>query len=214
MVLRWSVAAWLDQGHGPEMVGRGVARCCRGHVAHHQVGRAGKGGAQALRRLRLAHVADEKVRPGEGLDRLQVDADHLTPGHLPSGPRERDLGPAAGRRAQVEHQGATPDEAQLVVHLGQLEGGARPVAAALGFLHIGVAELALQPARRGGAAPLGGADLLFQAAPGKPAGGRAAAPALGPSLPAAAHATGATAHDAGAQGLARTAPATGAWAAP
>ena len=46
----------------------------------------------------------------------------------------------------------------LVVDLGELEGGARAIAFALGARHIGIVELALEPAARGERAPLAGLD--------------------------------------------------------
>ena len=56
------------------------------------------------------------------------------------------LAPAARRRAEVDDALAWLQEAVLGIDLGQLEGRPRTVALALGGCHVGVVELALQPA--------------------------------------------------------------------
>ena len=58
----------------------------------------------------------------------------------------RHLAPAAGRGAEIDHARAGLEQMMLVVDLGELEGGARAEALALGPRHIGIVELALEPA--------------------------------------------------------------------
>ena len=57
----------------------------------------------------------------------------------------RDLAPAAGRGAEIDHARAGLEQMMLVVDLDQLEGGARAKALALGARHIRIVELALEP---------------------------------------------------------------------
>src|SRR5262249_49959222 len=84
-------------------------------------------------------------------------------------PLDRDLDPAAGRAAEVDHARARPQEAELVVELQELEGGARAVAALAGLGDIRVVELALQPALRGDGAPARGPDAHRGAPAGRAA---------------------------------------------
>ena len=81
----------------------------------------------------------------------------------------RHLAPAAGRGAEVDHARAGFQEMMLVVDLGQLEGGARAKALALGARHIGIVELALQPERGRQRALLGGLDPHLERALAAPA---------------------------------------------
>ena len=57
----------------------------------------------------------------------------------------RDLAPAAGRGAEIDHGLAWLEQAMLVVDLDQLVGRARAIAVALGLRDIGIVELPLQP---------------------------------------------------------------------
>src|SRR5262249_39298477 len=66
----------------------------------------------------------------------------------------RDLGPAARRRAEVDHARAFFEQAMLVVDLDQLERGAAAKTFALGPRHVGIVELPLEPAPRGDRAAL------------------------------------------------------------
>ena len=60
----------------------------------------------------------------------------------------RDLAPAAGRGAEIDDAQARLQQMVAVVDLDQLVGGARAIALGLGALHVGVVEVALQPAAR------------------------------------------------------------------
>src|SRR6185503_1858019 len=61
---------------------------------------------------------------------------------------DRDLGPAAGRRAQIDDSLARLQQPRLVVDLAELERRARTQATPLGLVHIGIVELARQPLAR------------------------------------------------------------------
>ena len=58
--------------------------------------------------------------------------------------------PAAGRGAEIDDARAGLQQAVLVVDLDQLVGRARAIALALGGGHVGIVELPLEPALRGG----------------------------------------------------------------
>ena len=60
----------------------------------------------------------------------------------------RDLAPAAGRRAEIDNLCTWFEKLVLVVDLDELVGGARAKPFALGTRHIGIVELALEPAPR------------------------------------------------------------------
>ena len=60
----------------------------------------------------------------------------------------RHLAPAAGRSAKIDHARAFFEKMTLVVDLGQLEGGARAKALALGARDVRIVELALEPSLR------------------------------------------------------------------
>ena len=77
---------------------------------------------------------------------------------------DRDLRPAARRRAQVDDPAAAAQQAELVVELHQLERGARAQALLLRGADIGVVQLPLQPFLRRGGAAARGAQLDGQAA--------------------------------------------------
>src|SRR5437660_335927 len=70
--------------------------------------------------------------------------------------RRRHLGPAARRRAEVDHPPARLEQVMPVIDLDQLEGRARAVAFVPGRGHVGIVELALEPALGGGRALSGG----------------------------------------------------------
>ena len=58
------------------------------------------------------------------------------------------LGPAAGRDAEVDHLSDALEEAEPLVELDQLVGGARAIALGLGAPDIGIVQLPLEPAGR------------------------------------------------------------------
>ena len=66
--------------------------------------------------------------------------------------RDRDLAPAAGRRAEIDHARATPQQMESLIQLDQLERRARPPALRLRCGHIRIVQLPRQPPLRGGAA--------------------------------------------------------------
>ena len=75
----------------------------------------------------------------------QIDRDHLALAVGGADAFGRDLAPAAGRGAEIDHRDALLEEMVLVVDLDQLVGRARAIAVALGLRHIGIVELPLQP---------------------------------------------------------------------
>src|SRR6185312_7569573 len=75
-----------------------------------------------------------------------VDRDHLALPVRRADAPGRDLAPAAGRGAEIDHAAAGLEHAMLVVDLDQLEGGAGAQAFAPGARHIGIVELAFEPA--------------------------------------------------------------------
>src|SRR5690606_22575086 len=111
-----------------------------------------------------------------------------------------DLGPAAGRRAEVDDAQPRLQQIELLVELQQLEGGTAAVAARPRLGDERIVDLALQPEGRGQRALLGGLDALLQAArpaalpTGRPTGRPAVAgAALAASLAGALSRAGAAA---------------------
>ena len=73
--------------------------------------------------------------------------------------RDQDLAADVRQRdAEVDHARDALEQSELLVELDQLVGGAAAIAFGLGLLHIGIVELALQPAGRTGGAFLRRAD--------------------------------------------------------
>ena len=87
--------------------------------------------------------------PGERRHLEEVDRDDLAPALRRADALRRDLAPAAGRGAEIDHPRAILEQTMLVVDLDQLEGGPPAKAFALGARDVGVVELALQPQLRG-----------------------------------------------------------------
>ncbi len=75
----------------------------------------------------------------------EIDRDHLALAVRRADTLRRDLAPAAGRGAEVDHREALLEKVILVVDLDQLVGRARAQTVALGLRHIGIVELPLQP---------------------------------------------------------------------
>ena len=75
----------------------------------------------------------------------EIDRDHPALAARRTDALGRDLAPAAGRGAEVDHRHAGLEQMMLVVDLDQLVGRARAIAVPLGLRHIGIVELALQP---------------------------------------------------------------------
>ena len=98
-------------------------------------------GACAVEEVELAELDTRDRRHVEDVDRH-----HLAAALRGADPLRRDLAPAAGRGAEIDHAAARLEQAILVVDLDQLVGGARAQALAPGARHIGVVELAFEPA--------------------------------------------------------------------
>ncbi len=129
----------LGQGDNAQMVGRGVPRRRRRHVAQYEVGRAAERHANGIGGGGIAEIADEKARPGNRVGRVEVDTDH------DGVPLYGDLGPAAGSAAEIDDTPAGRQEMKAGVELDQLEGGARAKPLPLRLGDKRVVELAFQP---------------------------------------------------------------------
>ena len=106
-----------------------------------------------------------KSTPGERIHVEEVDRHHPP---LALGCRDalrRDLAPAAGRGAKIDHARARFQKVVLVVDLDQLVGRARAKAFALGARHIRIVELALEPELGGERAALAGSSPAPSASP-------------------------------------------------
>ena len=119
----------------------------RRHVAEHDIGRPTERLSHPVGSRRIAEITGEQGRARHRVGRQQVDADDL------GAARDRDLGPAARRAAEIDDPPARLQQMEAVVELDQLEGGARAVAKAVRLGDIGVVQLAGQPLGRGGLAP-------------------------------------------------------------
>ena len=139
----------FGERHDAQVIGLAMARGVRRHVGEHHVRLslipAPEHLFEPVRRCRVEKIELQKLDPGDWLHVENVERDH--PPARPGAAR-RDLAPAAGRRAEIHHARARLEQVKLVVDLGELIGGARAEAFALGAHHIGIAELALQPGAR------------------------------------------------------------------
>ena len=95
---------------------------------------------------RIEKIDPRKLHACDRVHRQDIDRDHAAARAHALG---RHLAPAAGRRTEIDHARARLQNAMLVVDLGELEGGARATALALGARHVRIVELALQPTARG-----------------------------------------------------------------
>jgi hypothetical protein len=111
---------------------------------------------------RIGEIRLDQDRAGDRINRQQVHADHRRRPLF-----QRHLHPAARRTAQVDDPAARPDQAQLLVHLDQLEGRARAPALGPRLLGPFVGQLALDPLLARQAFLVGRLDLLAHAAPGR-----------------------------------------------
>ena len=132
-----------------EVVGALVAGGVRRHVGEHHVGRARRAAPRAARARRieeieLREVDARRAAPSRGCR-------SPPPGPCPAAADTRAPPPGSSRRARRRGRRTRApgfEETVLVVDLDQLEGGARAKAFALGARHIGIVELALEPALR------------------------------------------------------------------
>jgi len=124
-------------------------------VRQHQIRRPADGVQHLLIHARIGEVGLNQRRAGNRLDHQQVHARHRRRAAI-----QRHLHPAARRRAQVDDPRAALDQAELVVDLHQLEGGA--AAPALGPRAVGpfVRQLSLDPRLAGQGLLVGRLDLL------------------------------------------------------
>jgi len=122
---------------------------------------------QALRRFGIEKVELQTLDTRKRVHGQEIDRHHAAAAGSRAHALGRDLAPAARRSAEINDLGAWLEQPVLVVDLRELKRCARAQPFALGARHIGIVELALQPAPRGlGAA--GGAhpdlEIAFTAA--------------------------------------------------
>jgi hypothetical protein len=136
----------LDQRHDFQLIGLLVAGRIRRHVGEHDIGAAVEHLVKVFGRFRIEEVelAEHHARDRRHLE--NVDRDHLALPVRRADALGRDLAPAAGRGTEVDHAAPGLEHAMLVVDLDQLEGGARAQSLTLGTRHIGIVELAFEPA--------------------------------------------------------------------
>ena len=147
--LKREIGGDLAEVNRAEMVGLAMAGGRRGHVGEDDVGRlAGERVADRLRRLVGEEILLEHDDAGKRIHVEIVDRDDARVGVGRAHPAGGDLGPAAGGRAEVDDPLARGEQAEAVVDLDQLVGGAGAVAFGAGAGDIGVVELALEPAGR------------------------------------------------------------------
>ena len=87
------------------------------------------------------------INPQNGLLHAQnVDRHHASPALGRPDPRRRNLTPSAGRRAEIDDAASGSKQMMSIIDFRKLEGGARTQTFRLRPRHIGVVELALEPA--------------------------------------------------------------------
>ncbi len=125
----------LAERHDPQMVGRRhvprPARPCP--TSPRRRSPPSQGRAPPPPRPRRGSRATCSSAPATGVHLLQIERDHPAARLAPRRaegvhPRHRDLGPAARRRAEIDHPGARHQKAETLVDLGDLVGGAAAIA--------------------------------------------------------------------------------------
>ena len=132
----------LGQCHDAQMIGLAVAGGVRCHVGEHDVGFAAEDFLQSRRRRLVEKIEMQEFNAGKRLHIENIEGDYPARG---ADALCRDLAPAAGRSAQIDHASPGLEHFILVVDLGELIGGARAKAFALGACHIRIAKLAFEP---------------------------------------------------------------------
>ena len=115
----------FSKRHDPEMIGRAMAGRVRRHVGEHDIGRPAEQGLDLVARTRIEKIAPDEVDTGDRCHLQTIGGDNSLPLPLRAAdaPR-RDLAPAAGRGAEIDHPRAGLEQMLLVVDLDELEGGA------------------------------------------------------------------------------------------
>ncbi len=131
----------LDQSDGAQMVRLLVPGRVRRHVGQDKVNRSTQPFQQGRNIFRLIHIAFNDMRAFNRLHRQEVNARHFQRALL-----QRDLHPPAGRTAQVNNALTLAQQVQLFIYLKQFVGRAGPIALFLGLAHIGILQLAFDPA--------------------------------------------------------------------
>ena len=159
----------LAERHDAQVVGLFVARGGSGHVAHDHIGFAAEPGLDLFIGVIGHEIELVELRTCDRFDLLQVDAQdralrlalflaqRIDAGH-------GDLAPAAGRAAEVHDAGPGYEKTVFIVDLEDFEGRAPAIAFGLGAGHVGIVELAFEPARRAELAPARGFHLHAQIA--------------------------------------------------
>ena len=130
------------------MIGGAVARRRRRHVAQDHIGRPVQRLFDARRRAGGEEIESQHRRPRDRVHAADIDGDELALGLARLDPLGGDGGPAARRRAEIDHPLAGAEKTEALIDLDELEGGARTKAEALGLGDVGVVELTLEPAGR------------------------------------------------------------------
>src|SRR5215472_7980264 len=135
------------------MVGRGVSRCRRRHIANHDVGQATELGFDDGCDGRIVNIGAQDLGSGDRWGLRKVEADDDLSSVTYSDALDRDLGPAARRAAQIDDPAAAPQQPETIIQLDQLEGCTRPVAEPLRSGDIRVVQLTGEPLCRRRLAP-------------------------------------------------------------
>ena len=93
----------LDQADDAQLIGLAVAGGVGRHVGHHDVGAAAHHRDQFFRRVVGQKVELRKLDAGNLRHLQQIDRDHLALAVGAADALGRDLAPAAGRGAEVDH---------------------------------------------------------------------------------------------------------------
>ncbi len=110
----------LGQRHDANVIGRAMPGGVRRHVGQNQIDAAAKQAREPVRHCRIGEIALQQRGTRHRIDGQQIDPDHARGAAL-----DRNLRPAARRRAEIEHRHARADQAEAVIQFDQLEGRAR-----------------------------------------------------------------------------------------
>ncbi len=155
----------FDQVDNTDMVGLAMAGGFGRHIGNHRINRPVKGLLDHVRGRWIKEIRLQTGRAGKPFPFKDIKTDDLAtalfrPDHI-----NRNLRPAARCRPKVDNAHARTQQVKLVVDFNQLEGRARTIAKALGFLHVRIVQLPVEPAGRGNLAPLRTFDARPKPAP-------------------------------------------------
>ncbi len=132
----------FEERAGAQMIGLAMSSGRRGHVGQHDVGATAERREQQRGRRGVEQIGLQGNDAVDWFHRQNIGRHNSA---AVTHAMVRDLAPAAGRRAEIDHRDAGFEKMVLVVDFDQFIGRARAQSIPFGLRHIGIVELPLQP---------------------------------------------------------------------